>query len=884
MNKLGIIISLLLLLFSAAPLAAQQQDEKTPKVYWHIDVDDQGNASTRVSLYADEYKIAPVAVKAGLTAGLQKALQCAPHGVNFHADKASYSYRADCRLPVVKGNLVIRALIRPDHMLQEVRKTGVDEMMISLSVPRLGYNRGLPDSETSNRYDSKIRYQVDVNKEQKSVKDITLEFGYRAGALIRELALLSFFLTLPVLLILWLRKKTLAGADRDATAVWFGYWRAHRRIVEGTWLVWLIAVVSLRIDTFIEFVSGTDNTLIFMLIFIMPPVSVSLLCQYLARPVWLRVRGIDLDRRHMLAKGFWEHVATVAPLAFVIVGIISLFQDSGRAMLWFAVALVAKVVCSWMYGKVSGSMPRPLHGGDLKERVLDLARQAGVRINQVFIMPAQLYQMGNAFAMRGGNVIITDYLLERLTKRETDCVMAHEIGHVKRRHTLILSWFSFLIIFMIINFVLQFSLNLLPSMLSDAVDADMNRIIQVSGWIEAYLFYPVTLLSAWLLLYFISRRCERSADEFATLVTGDPENMIRVLAKLSRMNLLPLQWGLWDERLGTHPSAVRRCEAIAHRHRIAPERLRELLEAQPVIENDNAYAVPDEVSNPSLIFSTEFKTQKTMVIWLLLTFAIAITPLVTGHLVNAAGLPSMAYLAGIVITPVIYLLAVNYTSLFGYGKLKRRMGDRFAKEGIDLGGSHVVFVGIAPEEYPRSYENHTVWDIGFLIMGEKEMAYYGDRIRFKVPRENIRSVAKGARYPGWFDVPEIYIRWMDGDMERTFHLHSLNGNSMVAIARRSKELLRALFDWHQGRLSGGQSVVTEPSLGMPLFPDVKGNHPHRTSTVKAFVISVLFLAMVVFGLASLFQLEDFLKWYGAAIGAVCLFLAHLPVMRYRESN
>ncbi len=182
-------------------------------------------------------------------------------------------------------------------------------------------------------------------------------------------------------------------------------------------------------------------------------------------------------------------------------------------MLWFAAALLALLVGGWCHQKATGTLPRTLLGGEFKERVLELAQQAGVKINQILLVPAQQLQMGNAFAVAGSRVMITDYLLERLTKKETDGVMAHEIGHIKHHHTLLLS-------------LAGISRNLCCPELAACVCAQHDsgaesfggpsdgwRSIAIENWLETYLLFPVTLLAASLfeilLLSEVRAKCGR---------------------------------------------------------------------------------------------------------------------------------------------------------------------------------------------------------------------------------------------------------------------------------------------------------------------------------------------------------------------------------------
>jgi hypothetical protein len=100
-----------------------------------------------------------------------------------------------------------------------------------------------------------------------------------------------------------------------------------------------------------------------------------------------------------------------------------------------------------------------------------------------------------------------------------------------------------------------------------------------------------------LIRYFLSRRFEYSADEFATLVTGAPEAMITALVKVSKMNLMPIYWGAWDEQLATHPATIRRANAIAKRHRIPGNRLQALLATLALRGEGEGYNVSKHSEN-----------------------------------------------------------------------------------------------------------------------------------------------------------------------------------------------------------------------------------------------------------------------------------------------
>src|SRR5262249_16941333 len=87
----------------------------------------------------------------------------------------------------------------------------------------------------------------------------------------------------------------------------------------------------------------------------------------------------------------------------------------------------------------------------------------------------------------------------------------------------------------------------------------------------------VLVLSTWR-----SRRWERIADAEAVTLTGDAEALITALLAIARLNAPPLRWSWWEEHVITHPSTLRRVEAIARQGGVSPERLRQLLEEEDV--------------------------------------------------------------------------------------------------------------------------------------------------------------------------------------------------------------------------------------------------------------------------------------------------------------
>jgi hypothetical protein len=235
--------------------------------------------------------------------------------------------------------------------------------------------------------------------------------------------------------------------------------------------------------------------------------------------------------------------------------------------------------------RLLGSRLHALTSGDLRDRIFDLAQRAGVKLKQVYVLPETSAQLSNAFARSDNSVLITNSLLKNLSRREVDGIVAHEIGHLQAKHPQTSGTITVVVI-VTANLVFGF-------------------ITSLAGLQNATPFvFAAAVGTANLVVFFRSRRNERKADAIGVSLTGDPEAFIGGLARLSRLNLMPLHSGRWGESLDTHPGSMSRFQAIAKAYGIDESRLQELVtdaETAP----DQYPAVTDEID--AIVFSSEFK-------------------------------------------------------------------------------------------------------------------------------------------------------------------------------------------------------------------------------------------------------------------------------------
>ena len=110
----------------------------------------------------------------------------------------------------------------------------------------------------------------------------------------------------------------------------------------------------------------------------------------------------------------------------------------GTVVAWLAVLLLVQAVSApaWLVALRARPLPP-----DQRERLLDLARCLGVRVRDIRSFPGRGQKVANALQIgllpRLRYVLVSDHLLDHMTEREVDSVLAHELGHARGHHLLV---------------------------------------------------------------------------------------------------------------------------------------------------------------------------------------------------------------------------------------------------------------------------------------------------------------------------------------------------------------------------------------------------------------------------------------------------------------
>jgi len=220
------------------------------------------------------------------------------------------------------------------------------------------------------------------------------------------------------------------------------------------------------------------------------------------------------------------------------------------------VMLLAPVLILPLFNKYT-----PLPEGSLKNRLLALASRTKFAARAIQVMDgSKRSRHSNAFFTGFGQfrrIVLFDTLVEQLTEPELEAVLAHEIGHFKKKHipkTLLLSAAGSLAGFYVIAFLAQ-----LP--------AFNSAFGFPSGIAPALLLFSLLsgTVTFWLspLAYWWSRKNEYEADAYAASVMGGPADLKGALRKLSEKNLSNLTpHPVYSGFYYSHPTLLEREAAL----------------------------------------------------------------------------------------------------------------------------------------------------------------------------------------------------------------------------------------------------------------------------------------------------------------------------------
>lgn len=177
----------------------------------------------------------------------------------------------------------------------------------------------------------------------------------------------------------------------------------------------------------------------------------------------------------------------------------------------------------------------PLPEGTLRKSIEEFARKAGFKLRDIYIIDgSKRSTKANAYFSGFGpkkRIVLYDTLLREFSEEEITAVLAHEIGHYRKKHVLV-SLFTSIIITGLMLFL--FSLVVENPELSSALGAETPGF-HLGLIVFGILYSPLSLLIG-LVTNYISRKNEFTADRFVK-ENYKPDKLADALKKLSVKNL-----------------------------------------------------------------------------------------------------------------------------------------------------------------------------------------------------------------------------------------------------------------------------------------------------------------------------------------------------------
>jgi len=178
----------------------------------------------------------------------------------------------------------------------------------------------------------------------------------------------------------------------------------------------------------------------------------------------------------------------------------------------------------------------PLEDGELKTSIESYAKSQDFKLKGVFKMDASKRSTkSNAFFTGFGKyrrIVLFDTLIKKHTVDELVSILAHEMGHYKKKHIL-----KSIIISIITTGLMFFILSLFINNEGLFQAFKMaNTSIYASLFFFAFLYSPINMFIS-ILSNILSRKHEYEADTYASETYGKFESMISALKKLTVDNL-----------------------------------------------------------------------------------------------------------------------------------------------------------------------------------------------------------------------------------------------------------------------------------------------------------------------------------------------------------
>ena len=298
-------------------------------------------------------------------------------------------------------------------------------------------------------------------------------------------------------------------------------------------------------------------------------ISLLLVAVDLPLVAWSHQRAVDVG---LSTQDWLDWFVDLGKSAVIGAGFAAIGAALGLALVrrfrrpWWApgalVVIAFGVVTIWLFPVVIDPIFndfKKLPPGQTRSDVLELAKQAGVDVGEVYRIDAsRRTTAANAYVNGLGHskrVVLYDNLITKFPRDQVRLVVAHELGHQKHNDVLRgLAWLA----------LVAPAGTFLTQRLAEAFGrryglGDPVRRPGPAALPAIALAVALTTFAFGAASNVLSREVEASADSFSLRLTNDPAAFVQFEQKLALHNISdPDPPGAWRALFGTHPTTLQR--------------------------------------------------------------------------------------------------------------------------------------------------------------------------------------------------------------------------------------------------------------------------------------------------------------------------------------
>jgi Zn-dependent protease with chaperone function len=679
-------------------------------------------------------------------------------------------------------------------------------------------------------------------------------------------ALLVLLFGAAVLMSAWVshRAKTADGPPADR---WFRLYVWISLRTSGVWLaLWIICAFFHGVDVLSAALSIDSHMGQFGVVacLVIAGAMVNIACASLEAPRYADVRHLAIRPADIIRIELLKEVCIAsAALALAALDVAVDFSPTAGILLPLT-ALIPIFAAGWKIRSIVGMRPFAQSHGELREAVFRLAARGGVTVKNLYVLPSNDWKMVNAFAARGSNVMLSEALVQALTRREADALIAHELTHVRENHIRKIGLGASLVIVAVV----------IATVVLPFIWQPLNPFASVPAAAIVYI----------LVTPAVRRRFEWRADAGAVALTQDSEALITGLVKVTRLNCIPLEFKKPWSWLVTHPSTLRRVQAIAKRFGVPDTRLHELITADPHNTGEPGYPIEPAETITGRLFTTEFKSKSAFVVLGASLAIFIVVPLLASAAAAAVETASgqvMIYAAAALIAVALDWFAAHSITAAQSRRLSERLFSRLLLGKQIPPGAPVFFVSLSPSRAVRLYEYRFEWDVGYLWFDQDMLFYKGELAEFALSPEAVSSIEvmparfglhAGLRLVLTIDAPEG---------KRVAAIRPAGLSTLRAARKRLAEIERLAREWH----AGARTAVpgTAPHVAVPAEAEVTSESLRNVAKAagRPPIIIAAVAMLVDVNLSHDYVALTLTIW---AATLVSTWVRILPLRRYREPS